>query len=88
MRRDGWVGGFVIEPPVYTAAISASGGTVVAASERIYRILPGATRCQWRDVPEGYGDVVCVAVEPRRPGRTSRFAYATFPRTLHLAASG
>jgi hypothetical protein len=34
-RSDAWVGGFAIDAPVYTASISASGGMVVAATERM-----------------------------------------------------
>lgn len=83
-RSDSWAGGFAISEPVYTASISASGGTVVAATERLYRIRPGTTRWQWHDFPDGHGDVSCVAVEPRRPGRPTRFAYAAFPHTLHI----
>lgn len=83
-RSDAWAGGFAISAPVYTASISAAGGTVVAATERLYRIRPGTTRWQWHDFPDGHGDVTCVAVEPRRPGRPTRFAYAALPRTLHI----
>jgi len=78
-----WRGGFVIESPVYTASIAAGGGTVVAATECIYRLRPGATAFQVRDTPEGFGDVVAVAVEPRRASGPARFAAATMD-ALHV----
>ncbi|HEY8090475.1 MAG TPA: hypothetical protein VIF09_21585 [Polyangiaceae bacterium] len=82
-RADAWAGGFAVASPVYTRSISAVDGTVVAATERIYRLRPGATGFQTREPPEGMGDVVAVAVEPRRPGREQRIAVATI-HELHL----
>jgi hypothetical protein len=82
-RADAWAGGFVVDSPVYTAAISAVDGTVVAATELIYRLRPGAIGFQTREPPEGVGDVVAVAVEPRRPGSKQRIAVATM-HELHL----
>lgn len=79
---DTWAGGFTIDPE-YVAAISAATGTVVAATERLYLLRPGATRFQCRDLPEGAGDAMCVAVEPRRPGSQGRFAVATID-SLHI----
>jgi hypothetical protein len=73
-RRDAWRGGFVIDSPDYISCVAAVDGTVVAAGRAIYRLRPGDTRFQRRDGPEGMGDISAVAVEPRRPGRTSRFA--------------
>jgi hypothetical protein len=87
-RSHAWLGGFAIDDPVYTTSISASGGTVVAATECIYRIRPGTTHFQWRDLPDGHGDIECVAVEPRRPGSPARFAYAVYPNTLYLVDDG
>ena len=81
-RADAWAGGFAVASPVYTRSISAVDGTVVAATERIYRLRPGATAFQTREPPEGAGDVVAVAVEPRRRGREQRIAVATM-RELH-----
>ncbi len=72
-----WPGGFVFDAPVYTASISASGGAVLAATERIYRFGPGAARWQWGEIPEGYGDVSAVAVEPRQPGKPRCMVAAT-----------
>ncbi len=83
-RSGAWPGGFVIDSPVYTASIAASGGLVVAATERIYRMRPGATHFEARPVPPNQGDVVRVAVEPRPHGRPARFAVATLPRALHV----
>jgi hypothetical protein len=84
-RSDAWLGGFAIDAPVYTSSISASGGSVVAATVRLYRLRPGTTRFGWWDPPpEGHGDITCVAVEPRRPGQPARFAYAACPNSLYL----
>ena len=80
---DAWIGGFTIHPPEYTASISAATGSVVAATERIYLLRPGATSFHSRDLPQGMGDAVCVAAEPRRPGSPSRFAVATMD-ALHI----
>src|SRR6185312_11631899 len=43
-RSDAWLGGFAIDAPVYTSSISARGGSVVAGTERLYRLRPGTTR--------------------------------------------
>lgn len=82
-RADAWRGGFVVDSPVYTGAISAVDGTVVAATERIYRLRPGATGFQTRELPKGTGDAVAVAVAPRRLRREQRIAIATI-HELHL----
>ena len=82
-RADAWAGGFAVASPVYTGSISAVDGTVVAATELIYRLRPGAAGFQTREPPEGMGDVVAVAVEPRRPGSEQRIAVATM-HELHL----
>ena len=76
-RGGTWPGGIVFDSPVYTASISASGGSVLAATERIYRFAPGAARWQWGEIPEGYGDVTCVAVEPHSPGKPRCMVAAT-----------
>ena len=86
-RADAWAGGFVVDSPLYTTAISAVDGTVVAASEVIYRLRPGAIGFQTREPPEGMGDVVAVAVEPRRPRSEQRIAVATM-HELHLYDGG
>jgi hypothetical protein len=80
---DAWIGGLVVDSPVYTSSISAAGGTVVAATEAIYCMRAGATRLELLSLPPGHGDVVAVAVEPRRPGRPARIAVATL-RELHM----
>jgi hypothetical protein len=82
-RSGAWSGGLVVESPVYTASIAAGAGTVVAATECIYRLRSGATQFQMRDNPKGFGDVVAVAVEPRASGRPARFAAATMG-AVHL----
>ncbi len=69
--------------PKYTASIAAADGLVVGGGYRIHRLLPGGTHFQQRDVPEGFGDVLCNAVEPRRPGHPQRFAAATID-ALHV----
>jgi hypothetical protein len=76
-RGGSWPGGIVFDSPVYTASISASGGAVLAATERIYRFAPGAARWQWGETPEGCGAVTCVAVEPRSPGKPRCMVAAT-----------
>jgi len=86
-RADVWAGGFAVASPVYTASISAVDGTVVAATELIYRLRPGATGFQTRELPEGMGDVVAVAVERRRRGSEQRIAVATM-HELHLYGAG
>jgi hypothetical protein len=73
---------------VYTSSISAAGGTVVAATEAIYCMRAGATRLELLSLPPGHGDVVAVAVEPRRPGRPSRIAVATFLELHMLGDTG
>jgi hypothetical protein len=85
-RSDAWLRGFVIDSPGYTPHVAAAGGTVIAASEGgIYRMRPGATRFEMREIPEGHGDVVAVAVEPHLPGQRARFAFATFaPSRIHV----
>lgn len=81
-RRDqAWHGGIVDDSPVLS--VSAAGGTMIAATERIVRLRPGATQLQTRDTPAGFGDVTCVAVEPRWAGHRSRFAAGTI-RELHI----
>jgi hypothetical protein len=80
---DAWGGGFVLDRPEYVASVAAVDGTVVAATERIYLLCPGATKFQVRDMPDGAGDAMCVAVEPRRPGSRSRFAVAGID-SLHI----
>jgi hypothetical protein len=82
-RADAWSGGFVVDSPVYTGSISAADGTVVAATGRIFRLRPGATGFQTREPPKGMGDIMAVAVEPRRPGSEQRIAVATID-ALHL----
>jgi hypothetical protein len=81
--KDAWGGGFVLERPEYVANVAAVDGTVVAATEHIYLVRPGVTKVRMRPMPEGAGDAMCVAVEPRRPGGRSRFAVAGV-RSLHL----
>jgi len=44
---DAWRGCLVFDAPVYTTSIAASGGAVLAATERIYRFSRGDTRWQW-----------------------------------------
>jgi hypothetical protein len=80
---DAWAGGFTVASPTNTVSISAATGTVVAATECIYLLRPGATRFHSRDNPPGAGDAISVAVEPRRPGRPQRFAVATMD-SLHV----
>ncbi len=82
-RADAWPGGFTVASPVYTASISAVDGMVVAATELIYRLRPGAMAFQTREPPQGTGDVAAVAVEPRRPRREQRIAVAGM-HELHL----
>lgn len=86
-RAEAWTGGFVVDAPVSTGTISAVDGTVVAATERIYRLSPGATGFQAREPPEGMGDAVAVAVSRRRPGSGQRIAVATL-HALHLYGAG
>ncbi len=80
---EAWGGGFVLDKPEYVASIAAVDGTVVAATEHIYLLRPGATQFKTRRMPAGAGDAVAVAVEPRRPGSRSRFAVAGVD-SLHL----
>lgn len=75
---DAWRGGLVFDAPVYTTSIAASNGTVLAATERIYRLARGDTRWGWGEVLEGHGAVTAVAVEPRRAGKPGRIVAATF----------
>ncbi len=74
---EAWRGCLVFDAPVYTTSIAASSGTVLAATERIYRFARGDTRWQWGAVPEGHGDVTAVAVEPRRAGKQGCMVVAT-----------
>ena len=84
-RSDAWLGGLAIDSPGYVTRIAAAGGTVVAAAAgRIYRMRPGATRFESREIAAGDGDVLCVAAAPHRAGRPGRFAYATCPHGLHV----
>jgi hypothetical protein len=86
-RADAWPGGFTVASPFYTASISAVDGMVVGATELIYRLRPGAMAFETREPPEGMGDVVAVAVEPRRPRREQRIAVATM-HELHIMGGG
>jgi hypothetical protein len=79
-----WPGGFVLDSPVYTGCVAAADGTVVAGTERVYRMRPGAARLQWADLPDAVGEAVCFAVEPRRRGRPARFAVAYSRNVLHI----
>jgi len=69
LASDSWAGAFAVGSPEYTACIAAGAGTVLAATERMYLLRPGAAGLLARDTPEGMGDVVAVAVEARRPAR-------------------
>jgi hypothetical protein len=84
-HSDEWRGGFVIDSPTYTTCIAARDGLVVAGADRIYRLRPGVTAFQSREVREDGGAIACVAVEPRRlHGKPARFAVGTLPRTLQI----
>jgi hypothetical protein len=80
---DAWGGGLVLAKPEYLASVAAVDGTVVAATEHIYLLRPGATKFKMRDMPDGAGDALAVAVEPRRKGGVSRFAVAGID-SLHI----
>ena len=56
---------------------------MLAATERIYCFAPGAARWQWGETPEGHGDVMCVAVEPRGSGKPRCMAASTIA-ALHF----
>jgi hypothetical protein len=84
LDSDAWRGGFVIDSPAYTRSVSALAGTVVAGTECIYRLRPGATQFHSRPLPARAIEVLDFAVEPRVANRPVRFAAATSPRALHL----
>jgi hypothetical protein len=66
-----WSGGFALEMPSSTMSVAAAGGTVLAACEQLHLLRPGATRFDTRDPPPDFGDIMAVAVEPRRRGRVA-----------------
>jgi hypothetical protein len=66
---DVWRGGFVFESPQRTSVLSASSGVILAAGDRLHVIEAGAQGVRARDLPDGMGTVVSVAVEPRRRPR-------------------
>jgi hypothetical protein len=66
---EAWIGGFATPTDRCVGSVSAAAGTVVAAGEVIYLLRPGSAAFLSREPPSGTGDIVAVAVEPRRPAR-------------------
>jgi hypothetical protein len=64
-----WPGGFVFEGPRLITRVAAGAGSVLAAGDALYLLSPGATSFGRREIPPDVGDVVAVAVEPRRSAR-------------------
>src|SRR6202034_4327791 len=60
-----WPGGFALRAPQTAYRISAAKGSVLAGDTHLWMMPPGASSFLKGSTPEGMGDALAVAVEPR-----------------------